>query len=105
MSASRAVTLYAEGLPRSAFSPPHNARRSLAPHASAASSPPMPSRWLEVSIRATAEPAEAAEAVTALFEKAGHGGVVVEPELVQGHEEDEAIPAPDGFSVLRTYLA
>ena len=62
----------------------------------------MANRWLEVSIRATAE---AAEAVTALFEQAGHGGVVVEPDLVQGHEEDEATPAPDGFSVLRTYLA
>jgi ribosomal protein L11 methyltransferase len=62
----------------------------------------MPSRWLEISIRATAE---AAEAVTALFEQAGHGGVVVEPEIVQGHAEDEAVPSPNGFSILRTYLA
>jgi ribosomal protein L11 methyltransferase len=61
----------------------------------------MPNRWLEVSIRATAE---AAEAVTAIFEKAGAGGVVIEPELVQGQEEDEPVPAPGGFSILRTYL-
>jgi ribosomal protein L11 methyltransferase len=61
----------------------------------------MASRWLEVSIRATAE---AAEAVTAIFEQAGHGGVVIEPELVQGHEEDEAVPAPGGYAVLRTFI-
>ena len=61
----------------------------------------MPSRWLEVSIRATAE---AAEAVTALFERAGHGGVVIEPEIVQGHEEDAPALAPGRFSVLRTYI-
>jgi ribosomal protein L11 methyltransferase len=58
-------------------------------------------RWLEVSIRATAE---AAEAVTAIFEQAGHGGVVIEPELVQGHEEDEPVPAPGGYAVLRTFI-
>jgi ribosomal protein L11 methyltransferase len=61
----------------------------------------MPARWLEVSIRATAE---AAEAVSALFEQVGHGGVVIEPELAQGHDEDDAVPAPGGFAVLRTYL-
>jgi ribosomal protein L11 methyltransferase len=61
----------------------------------------MPARWLEVSIRATAE---AAEAVSALFEQVGHGGVVIEPELAQGHSEDDAVPAPGGFAVLRTYL-
>ena len=61
----------------------------------------MPERWLEVSIRATAE---AAEAITAIFEKAGHGGVVIEPELVQGHEEDHPVPAPGNYSILRTYL-
>ena len=36
-------------------------------------------RWLEASIRATAE---AAEAISALFEQAGQGGVVIEPEIV-----------------------
>jgi ribosomal protein L11 methyltransferase len=58
-------------------------------------------RWLELSIRASAE---AAEALSALFERDGHGGVVIEPELVPGPYGDEARPAPDGFSVLRTYL-
>jgi ribosomal protein L11 methyltransferase len=61
----------------------------------------MSSRWLEVSIRATAE---AAEALNALFERVGHGGVVVEPELRPGAEVDEAVPDPAGFAVLRTYL-
>jgi ribosomal protein L11 methyltransferase len=61
----------------------------------------VPTRWLEVSIRATAE---AAEALTALFEKAGHGGVVVEPELAPGVEVDEAVPAPGAFATLRTYI-
>jgi ribosomal protein L11 methyltransferase len=61
----------------------------------------MPTRWLEVSIRATAE---AAEALSALFEKAGEGGVVVEPELRPGGEADEVLPAPGGFAVLRAYL-
>jgi ribosomal protein L11 methyltransferase len=61
----------------------------------------MPARWLEVSIRASAE---AAEALNALFERSGHGGVVVEPELRPGPEVDQAVPAPGAFSVLRTYL-
>ncbi|MBI3972339.1 MAG: 50S ribosomal protein L11 methyltransferase [Chloroflexi bacterium] len=61
----------------------------------------MPNRWLEVSIRASAE---AAEALAAVFERHGRGGVVVEPEIVQGHDEDDAAPAPGGFSILRTYL-
>ena len=61
----------------------------------------MADRWLEVSIRAAAE---AAEALTALFERWGHSGVVIEPELAQGHDEDDAQPAPGGFSILRTYL-
>ena len=61
----------------------------------------MPARWLEVSIRATAE---AAEALTALFEQVGHGGVVVEPELVAGGEVDEVVPAPGAFATLRTYI-
>jgi ribosomal protein L11 methyltransferase len=60
-----------------------------------------PARWLEVSIRATAE---AAEALSALFEQSGSGGVVVEPELQVGEEVDEVVPAPGAFSVLRTYL-
>jgi ribosomal protein L11 methyltransferase len=59
------------------------------------------SRWLEVSIRATAE---AAEALNAIFEKSGHGGVVVEPEIVQGDEVDRPVPAPGAFSRLRTYI-
>jgi ribosomal protein L11 methyltransferase len=58
-------------------------------------------RWLELSIRATAE---AAEALSALFERDGHSGVVIEPELVPGPDGDSALPAPGGFSVLRTYL-
>ncbi|MDQ3700832.1 MAG: 50S ribosomal protein L11 methyltransferase [Chloroflexota bacterium] len=61
----------------------------------------MPDRWLEVSIRATAE---AAEALTALFQRAGHGGVVIEPELRPGAEVDEVEAAPGAFAVLRTYL-
>jgi ribosomal protein L11 methyltransferase len=61
----------------------------------------VPTRWLEVSIRATAE---AAEALTALFEKAGHGGVVVEPELAPGVEVDEVVAAPGAFATLRTYI-
>lgn len=61
----------------------------------------MPARWLEVSIRATAE---AAEALSALFEQVGHGGVVVEPELVAGGEVDEVVPAPGAFATLRTYI-
>ena len=61
----------------------------------------MPARWLEVSIRASAE---AAEALNALFERSGHGGVVVEPELRPGPEVDQAVPAPGAFSLLRTYL-
>lgn len=61
----------------------------------------MPERWLEVSIRATAE---AAEALTAVFERAGHGGVVIEPEIVLGRDADEGVAAPGAFSLLRTYL-
>jgi ribosomal protein L11 methyltransferase len=61
----------------------------------------MPDRWLEVSIRATAE---AAEALVAIFERAGHGGVVVEPEIVLGRDADEGVAAPGAFSVLRTYI-
>lgn len=58
-------------------------------------------RWLECSIRATAE---AAEALTPIFERAGHGGVVIEPEVVQGDEADIPVPAPGNFSWLRTYI-
>jgi ribosomal protein L11 methyltransferase len=61
----------------------------------------MPARWLEVSIRATAE---AAEALSALFEQSGTGGAVVEPELQRGEEADEVVPAPGAFAVLRTFL-
>lgn len=61
----------------------------------------MPERWLEVSIRATAE---AAEALSALFERVGHGGVVIEPELTQGREADDVVSAPGAFSRLCTYL-
>ena len=62
---------------------------------------PMPRRWLEVSIRAAAE---AAEALAALFERHGHGGVAIEPEVAQGRDADEVVPAAGAFSVLRTYL-
>ena len=66
----------------------------------------MPGKWLEISIRASAE---AAEALTPVFDKAGHGGVVIEPELDltddgQRDETDELRPAPGGFSLLRTYV-
>ncbi len=61
----------------------------------------MPDRWLEVSIRATAE---AAEALSALFERAGQGGVVIEPELRPGPDVDEVLPTPGAFAMLRTYL-
>jgi ribosomal protein L11 methyltransferase len=66
----------------------------------------MAGRWLEISIRASAE---AAEALTPVFEKAGHGGVVIEPELDlsesgQKDETDALRPAPGGFSLLRTYV-
>ncbi|HEV2123707.1 MAG TPA: 50S ribosomal protein L11 methyltransferase [Chloroflexota bacterium] len=57
-------------------------------------------RWLEFSIRASAE---AAEALTAVFEKSGQG-VVIEPEFVQGDEADIPIPAPGQYSHLRTYI-
>jgi len=59
-------------------------------------------RWLEASIRATAE---AAEAISALFEQAGQGGVVIEPEIVPGRDADEGTADPDGFTLLKTYLA
>jgi ribosomal protein L11 methyltransferase len=59
----------------------------------------MAARWLEVSVRATAE---AAEALTAIFERAGQGGVVIEPELIQRRADEEAVPGD--FSVLKTYL-
>jgi ribosomal protein L11 methyltransferase len=59
-------------------------------------------RWLEVSIRASAE---AVEALTPVFERSGHGGVVIEPELApQKDETDELKPALGSFSRLRTYL-
>ena len=62
----------------------------------------MPGKWLEFSIRASAE---AAEALTPVFEKAGHGGVVIEPEMApQKDETDELAFAPGKFSVLRTYV-
>jgi ribosomal protein L11 methyltransferase len=59
-------------------------------------------RWLELSIRASAE---AAEALTPVFDRVGHGGVVVEPELCpQQDETDPVLPVPGQFAVLRTYL-
>lgn len=58
-------------------------------------------RWLEASIRATAE---AAEALAALFDQASDGAVVVEPDLVRGEEADESLPDPSGYSRLRAYL-
>jgi ribosomal protein L11 methyltransferase len=58
-------------------------------------------RWLEASIRATAE---AAEALAALFDQASGGAVVVEPDLVRGEEADESLPDPSGYSRLRAYL-
>jgi ribosomal protein L11 methyltransferase len=62
----------------------------------------MASRWLEVSIRASAE---AVEALTPVFERWGHGGVVIEPEFApQKDETDELRPALGAFSLLRTYL-
>jgi ribosomal protein L11 methyltransferase len=65
--------------------------------------PASPAKWLEVSIRASAE---AAEALTPVFEKAGRSGVVVEPELLpQKDETDELKPVPGAFAILRTYLA
>jgi len=66
----------------------------------------MAGRWLEVAIRASAE---AVEALTPVFERSGHGGVVIVPELATGElgqkdETDELRAAPGGFSWLRTYL-
>ncbi|MGH2355429.1 MAG: 50S ribosomal protein L11 methyltransferase [Chloroflexota bacterium] len=61
----------------------------------------MPDKWLEVSIRATAE---AAEALTALFDGVGHGGVVIEPELDPDRPLDEPVAAVGTHAVLRTYL-
>jgi ribosomal protein L11 methyltransferase len=62
----------------------------------------MPGKWLELSIRASAE---AAEALTPVFEKAGHGGVVIEPEFApQKDETDELRPALGEFSRLRAYV-
>jgi ribosomal protein L11 methyltransferase len=61
----------------------------------------MSNRWLEISIRATGE---AAEALTALFDRAGHGGVVIEPELAPESSGEEAVVASTGFATLRTYL-
>lgn len=58
-------------------------------------------RWLEVSIRATAE---AAEAVAALFDQAAPGGVVIEPEIAPGVEADEGFADPTGFTRLCAYL-
>jgi ribosomal protein L11 methyltransferase len=55
-----------------------------------------------VSIRASAE---AVEALTPVFERSGHGGVVIEPEFApQTDETDELRPAIGAFSWLRTYL-
>jgi ribosomal protein L11 methyltransferase len=66
------------------------------------SSVPRPrARWLEASIRATAE---AAEALAALFDQASDGAVVVEPDLVRGEEADESLLDPSGYSRLRAYL-
>ena len=62
----------------------------------------MAGKWLEVSIRASAE---AVEALTPVFERSGHGGVVIEPEFaMQKDETDELRPALGNFSRLRTYL-
>jgi ribosomal protein L11 methyltransferase len=62
----------------------------------------MPGKWLELSIRASAE---AAEALTPVFERAGHGGVVIEPEFApQKDETDELRPALGAFSRLRAYV-
>jgi ribosomal protein L11 methyltransferase len=62
----------------------------------------MPGKWLEISIRASAE---AAEALTPVFERAGHGGVVIEPECGgQKDETDELRFVPGDFSLLRTYI-
>lgn len=62
----------------------------------------MPNKWLELSIRASAE---AAEALTPVFERSGHGGVVIEPEMSpQKDETDELTPVPGEFSRLKTYL-
>ena len=62
----------------------------------------MAGKWLEVSIRASAE---AVEALTPVFERSGHGGVVIEPEFApQKDETDELRPALGSFSRLRTYL-
>lgn len=62
----------------------------------------MPAKWLELSIRASAE---AAEALTPVFNRAGRSGVVIEPELLpQIDETDELKPVPGSFSILRTYL-
>ena len=44
----------------------------------------MPGRWLELSIRASAE---AAEALPPVFDRAGHGGVVIEPEFAPQKDE------------------
>ncbi|CAA9273582.1 MAG: Ribosomal protein L11 methyltransferase [uncultured Chloroflexi bacterium] len=61
-----------------------------------------PPKWLEISIRASAE---AAEALTPVFEKAGRSGVVIEPELLpQKDETDELTPVPGAFALLKTYL-
>ncbi|HEU5317986.1 MAG TPA: 50S ribosomal protein L11 methyltransferase [Chloroflexota bacterium] len=62
----------------------------------------MPGKWLELSIRASAE---AAEALTPVFERAGHGGVVIEPEFApQKDETDELRPALGSYSRLRAYV-
>src|SRR5688500_5089302 len=62
----------------------------------------MANKWLEVSIRASAE---AVDALTPVFERAGHGGGVIEPEFApQKDETDELKPALGNFSRLRTYL-
>ncbi len=59
----------------------------------------MARRWLEISVRATAE---AAEALAAIFERAGQGGVVIEPELVQRRADEDAVAGD--YSVLKAYL-
>lgn len=72
------------------------------PDTGAPTTPARPrARWLEASIRATSE---AAEALTALLDQASDGAVVIEPDLVPGEEADESHPDPSGYSRLRAYL-
>lgn len=58
-------------------------------------------RWLELSIEASGE---AAEALAALFHRWGHGGAVLEPVIAPGDDADEYLVPDGGQVVVRTYL-